>query len=304
MKKVSVILTTYNAEDFLERTLKSILGQDECGSVFELELIVVDDYSNDRTPQILKQYGIPFHRPPQKAGGPNPGRNMGLRMATGDYICIVDHDDEWLPHKIITQLPLLQKAPIVSCGYTILDNTSGKTLQRINPSPSSQNFIFYDANVTFLQKLTKAHQGQQAYLAGIIYDASLRHIEFEEHFNLSDYDWFLRLFHQRPSIEVCESLYHRHVKGGNLSLNRRYVIQDFYYSLYTLESYASAYPHEVRLARKRIHGTRARYHYLMGEMEQARFYFRRAGWHWKHVLYYLTTFAGSEWVKRRFNVFG
>lgn len=304
MKKLSVILTTYNAEAFLQRTLNSIFRQEGLGTAFELELIVVDDFSTDDTVRILEANGIKVLSPPFKAGGPNTGRNIGLRRATGDYICIMDHDDEWHPEKTITQLPLLEKAPIVSCGYTIIDTHLEKQIVRVNTPHTGEQHLIYPPNATFSQKLSKSQHGQHAYLAGIIYSAALKHIEFEEYFRLSDFDWFLRLFHRQPSAEVCESLYTRHVAGGNLSNNKRYVVQDFYYSLLSIEEYAEDYPREVRTAYRKIHGTRARYHYVCGDMPQARFYFRRAGLHWKTILYYLTTFFGSEWVKKQFNVFG
>ncbi len=304
MKKVSVILTTFNAEAFLQRTLDSIFGQEGLGTAFDLELIAVDDYSTDGTTGILARNGVEYLRPPSKAGGPNVGRNMGLRRATGQYICIMDHDDEWHPRKTITQLPLLEKAPIVSCGYTIIDTHTGKQILRAGTPHTGERYLLYPPNATFIQKLSKAQHGQHAYLAGIIYSAALKHIEFEEYFRLSDFDWFLKLFHRRVSAEVCESLYTRHVAANNLSINKRYVVQDFYYSLLSIEEYAGDYPREVRAAYRRIHGTRARYHYITGDMPQARFYFRRAGLHWKTILYYLTTFFGSEWVKKRFNVFG
>jgi glycosyltransferase involved in cell wall biosynthesis len=302
MKKISVILTTYNSAAFLTRTLNSILGQTGSGTVFELELIVIDDYSTDSTQDILKAYNINFLLPPKKIGGPNAGRNIGLKHATGDYICIMDHDDEWHPDKTIKQLPLLKQFPIVSCGYSILDSFQHKKIDKLNPS--SSGYLAYDSNVTFLQKLTKQQKGQQAYLAGIMYSSSLKNIFFEEHFNLSDYDWFLKLFHHNSSAEVCECLYNRYVQSDNLSLDKRFVVFDFYYSLLSLESYAASYPRESRLAYQKIHGTRARYHYIINEMKTARFYFLRSGLNWKSILYYLTTFVGSGFVKKYFNVFG
>jgi glycosyltransferase involved in cell wall biosynthesis len=302
MDIISVILTTYNSAQFLTRTLDSILGQKGINESFGIELIVVDDYSTDDTQEILKRYHIDFILPPSKIGGPNAGRNIGLKIASGNYICIMDHDDEWHPDKTIKQLPLLKKVPIVSCGYTIFDSHQQKKIDKSNKSTSAN--LFYDTNETFLQKLTKQHNGQQAYLAGIIYDASLKDICFEEHFNLSDYDWFLKLFHNNPSAEVCECLYNRYVKSDNLSLDKRFVILDFYYSLLTIEDYSTLYPKETKLAYHRIHGTRARYHYIYNEMDKARFYFLKSGLNWKSVLYYLTTFAGSGLVKKYFNVFG
>jgi glycosyltransferase involved in cell wall biosynthesis len=304
MKRVAVILTTYNAAPFLQRTLDSVFRQEGRGSLFEIELIVVDDYSTDETQDILRRNGIEFLLPPAKAGGPNPGRNIALRRATGDCICIMDHDDEWQPHRLAAQIPLLDRAPIVTCGQTIIDTAAGKTFLRSNTPPPGASFRLYPPNATFLNRLTKAPGGQQSYLGGILYSSELRHIEFETHFGMVDLDWVLQLFHKRASAEVCESLYNRYVDGENLSLRENFIIRDFYYSLMTIETYAAAYPQAVRTAYKRIHGSRARYHYVTGDMPRARFFFLRSGLNWKTVLYFLTTYGGAEWVKQRFNVFG
>src|SRR5690606_14350417 len=99
---------------------------------------------------------------------------------------------------------------------------------------------------------------------------------FEENFGMVDYDWGLRLFHNNDSIEVCESLYFRHVEQKNLSLNETYRIKDFYFSLMFIEQYLHLYPKEVKIAYKRIHGSRARYYYLNNNMKLARFYLLRS----------------------------
>lgn len=60
MKKVSVILTTYNSEKSVSRVIDSILNQKGLGEAFQLELIVVDDCSRDQTQQILTNFKINF----------------------------------------------------------------------------------------------------------------------------------------------------------------------------------------------------------------------------------------------------
>ncbi len=105
--KISVIITTYNSEQFISRTIQSILNQEKKDIDFELEIIVVDDCSTDNTKSIVKQYdNIVFIENKKNSGGPNKGRNIALQKCTGDYICIVDHDDEWLPLKMSKQLKL------------------------------------------------------------------------------------------------------------------------------------------------------------------------------------------------------
>jgi len=302
MKKVSVILTTYNSSNYVQKTIDSILNQTGVGTDFELELITIDDCSSDNTIEILKKNNINFLSTKKNSGGPNKGRNIGLAAASGDYICIADHDDEWKEKKIISLLPYLEKAPIVTSGYTVINKASGQQTDRI--SKSNKPYIFYEKNSTFISKLTKSLKGQNTYLGSIIYDSKLKDILFEEHFGVVDFDWVLRLFHQNASIEVCDSLYNRYVDGKNLSLDESYRRKDFYYSLMFIENYEQQYPKEVQISFKKIHGSRARYYYMINDMKKARSNFLKSELNLKTLAYYLTTYFGSDYVKDKFEVFG
>ncbi len=95
MKKIlSLIVSCYNSEDYMERCINSLLlgGND-------VEIILVDDGSDDRTPQIVDYYAKSFPQAirviHQLNGGPGEAINTGLQVATGQYIKIVDSDD-WL----------------------------------------------------------------------------------------------------------------------------------------------------------------------------------------------------------------
>lgn len=302
MKKVSIIITTFNSANTIESTLTSILSQKGRGNIFELEVIVVDDCSEDNTWSILETKDVIRVRLERNSGGPNKGRNIGLSRASGDYICIADHDDRWEYHRIFVLLPYLEKVPIVSSGYTLINKEQNKTIVRKNESKDA--FIIYPKNETFLMRLTKSLSGQNTYLGSLIFAKELGAIQFEEHFGMVDFDWVLRLFHQQESIEVCESLYTRYVSNDNLSLNENYRIKDFYYSLMHIELYENLYPQETKTAYNKIQGSRARYYYLIGNMKKARFHFLKSSWNLKSLLYFLTTFAGAKLVKRNFNVFG
>ncbi len=301
MSTISVILTTYNSQKSIARTVESILNQEGTGKDFEIELIVVDDCSTDGTEEILKNYDVVFLSTGKNSGGPNRGRNIGFSHCSGDYITISDHDDVWEPNKILTMLPFLKEAPIVSSGYTVINTSSNS--ERTYSNSSDSGFIKYGVNETFLKKFTRSKKGQTSYLGSLVFSNSLRNILFEETYGVVDYDWLLRLFHNQSSIEVCKSLYNRYVEGANLSLDHEYRKKDFYYSLMTIEGYRETYPKEFLKAYKRIHGTRARYFYLTDNMKMARFYFRRAPFSIKTCLYYLSTYAGSGFVKKKFEVF-
>jgi glycosyltransferase involved in cell wall biosynthesis len=299
---VSVILTTYNSASTLQRALDSIFAQEGLGDLFELDLIVVDDCSTDDTHKILNANQINFYSTAYNSGGPNKGRNIGLNHAKGSFICIMDHDDEWLPHKLKNQLSASTQAPIISSGYWIFNTqTQNKSLQ-VNTS-EEDGLNYYASDETFKALLTKSKRGQKIYFGSLMFAAELKKHRFEEHFGKVDFDWLLRIFNGQKSLEICEPLYNRYVDGHNLSLNSSYRAMDFYYSLMSVENYQQKYPKESKLAYRRIHGTRARYYYLMGDMPKARFYFLRSDMSWKTMLYYLTTFVGSEWVKKKFKVF-
>lgn len=302
MKTVTVILTTYNAEKNIERTISSILQQKGAGTDFNIELIVIDDCSTDNTVAIVKKFPVVFFSTERNTGGPNKGRNIGLRNATGDFICIADHDDEWLSHRLSVAIPYMDKAPIVTSGYTIKDESQNKNIEKV--SPDAKGYIHFPKNETFLRRLTKSLSGQNTYLGSIMYRKELKDVLFEEHFGMVDYDWVLKLFHQNDSIEISDALYTRYVAGSNLSLNESYRRKDFYFSLLFIESYEDLYPREVRIAYKKIHGSRARYYYLIGNMKKARFYFLRSTWNLKTAAYYFSTFIGSGFVKKRFRTFG
>lgn len=303
MKKVSVILTTYNGEQSIEATIQSILNQKGVNEQFQLELIIIDDCSTDRTVELVKQFDVIFYSTTKNTGGPNTGRNIGLKNCTGDFICIADQDDIWIDKKIISLIPHFERVPIVSSGYIMENKSRNKRLEVTKQN--EQGFIYFAKNLTFKKKLTKASVGQNFYLGSIMFRKELKNNFFEEHFGMVDFDWGLRLFHQNDSIEVCEALYVRYVEDGrNLSLKESYRRNDFYYSLLSIEAYDKLYPKDVRLSYLRIHGSRARYYYLLGDMKKARFYFVRSKWNFKTLAYYITTFVGSKYVKKKFTIFG
>ena len=301
MKKVSVIVTTYNSESSINETIKSILEQDGIGVRFQIELIVIDDCSTDQTINIVSKTGATILSTTGNSGGPNAGRNIGLKHATGDFICIVDHDDMWNPVRISKLLPLLEDVPIVSSGFTRIDKSTHRNTDFIKSK--SPRLIKYLVNQTFKSVLTKSSKGQCVYLGSIMYSKKLAHIRFEEHFGCVDYDWLLRIFHNHASQELNEPLYVRYVDDENLSLDESYRRKDFYYSLMSLESYQMEFPSETARASRNIHGTRARYYYQIGDMQKARTFLLRARLNLKTIAYYITTFVGSGWVKNRFNVF-
>ncbi len=303
MVKVSVIIPTYNSEKSIASAVISVLTQAGIGKDFTIELIVVDDCSVDNTVEILKKFeDILFYKTPENSGGPNKGRNIGLKNASGDYICLLDHDDTWEPQKLRLQLKAAENFPIVTCSYEVTNTVTGLHAM---VGDSDSRIISFKPNETFLKKLSKEKTNvQHVYMSTIMIHKSLKHILFEENFGMLDFDWILRLFEGRPSAEVSANLVSRSVNHKNLSLNDEYRKRDYYCSLMVLETYEKMYSNEVVKGIRRTNGSRARYYYLVGEMRKARRYLLKAKPGLKEVLYYLTSFFGSTWVKKRFVIFG
>ncbi len=304
MVKISIILTTYNSENYIQDVIDSINNQEGNSDLFELEMLVVDDCSTDATQSILLKNNIPFQISAKNTGGPNYGRNLALSMSTGDYICIADHDDIWLPNKIKKLLSVVDFAPIISSGYILSDKSLQKDVCRVNNSADNLEYILYKKNETFISKLIKSPVGQQTYLGSIMFCSSLKHILFEEEYGMIDFDWVLSLFYNQRSVEICDALYVRKVDGSNLFLDQTYRIKDYKYSLRSVDKYKNEYYQEVQLSIKRINGSMARYYYLIGDMRLARVYFLKSEIRLKIILYFITTFVGSRLVKRYFKVFG
>lgn len=107
---VSVVIPAYNCQAYIGETISSVLAQ----SFRDLELIVVDDGSTDRTVELAAGFGPPVRIVRQGNAGVCAARNRGIRESVGRYICLLDHDDYWLPEKLATQVALLQDRP--DCG--------------------------------------------------------------------------------------------------------------------------------------------------------------------------------------------
>jgi glycosyltransferase involved in cell wall biosynthesis len=93
VKKVSVIIPTYNYNRFIAHAISSCLDQTYGG----IEIIVVDDGSTDDTRSVVNRFGDQIIYIYQENQGVSSARNTGLERATGDFVCFLDADDYLLP---------------------------------------------------------------------------------------------------------------------------------------------------------------------------------------------------------------
>ena len=116
-KLISVIVPIYNVEKYLTKCIESIINQ----TYKNLEIILVDDGSPDKSPIICDEYAKKDNRIKvihKKNGGLSDARNYGMSLATGEYISFIDSDDyidEEMYEKMIFEL-INNDSDIVSCA--------------------------------------------------------------------------------------------------------------------------------------------------------------------------------------------
>jgi glycosyltransferase involved in cell wall biosynthesis len=182
---ISVLMTVYNGERYLEESVGSVLRQD----MEDFELVVVDDGSTDRTSVILEKLAMQDQRlrlRHQSNRGIPKSSNEGLAMCRGQYIARLDSDDVAKPDRLRRQLEYLQQHDVVGAGSSFdLIDARGRFLTVLKPPEE-------DAEI---QRLTLAGHGAICHPTSMIRRDALDKIGgYDEHFDLAtDLDLWLRL---------------------------------------------------------------------------------------------------------------
>ncbi len=124
LARVSVVVPAYNASATIDETILSVRAQ----TLSDIEVVVVDDGSNDATADIIRKHAELDGRIrliSTKNGGVARARNVGIAAARTDLIAPIDADDLWHPRKLELQFAALNKAPegtaLVYCWFVIID---------------------------------------------------------------------------------------------------------------------------------------------------------------------------------------
>lgn len=123
---ISVIIPLYNKESLISNTIKTVLNQ----TFQDFEIVVVNDGSSDNSVAEVKKFKDTRIRViNQKNAGVSAARNRGIQEANGDYIALLDGDDEWNPDYLKTQYKLAQtftECDVFAVNYEFHDINSGK----------------------------------------------------------------------------------------------------------------------------------------------------------------------------------
>ncbi len=202
---VSVIIPVYNSADFLGQAIDSVMDQ----TFLDLEIIVVDDGSTDRTPEVSAQYSdhITYIRQPN--GGNAAARNRGVVEARGRWLCFLDADDLWEPKKLERQLLDLLRHPewMISFVRARKFFESGDS----EPIPADPAESEMWDKLVFYQPFGSSHSGM------MLHASCLEQVGgFDDALRLSvDWDLFIRLA-DRYRIRVSpEFLVHHRQHSSN-----------------------------------------------------------------------------------------
>jgi len=196
--RFSIITPNFNGAQFLEETLKSVIRQRD--DDIDLEYIVVDGNSTDRSHEIIEQYAPDISTLIiENDTGPANAINKGFAAATGNVIAWLNADDVYYPQtlkRVQNSMELTPNAAMCFGGCTIIDelgNESRSTITAIKEKfyPVSSRFVFQCINYLSQPALFfNKHAVEQAGL--------LR----EDMVAAWDYEFFLRLWHSGGSCRV------------------------------------------------------------------------------------------------------
>lgn len=129
---VSIITPVYNAENFLEETILSVINQ----TYKNWELLMIDDCSSDQSYEVIKKYlkkdkRIKYFKN-KKNSGPAVTRNNGISFSLGKYLAFLDSDDCWYEDKLKHQIDFMDKNDVLMShgDYEMMDE-KGKEIKKI-----------------------------------------------------------------------------------------------------------------------------------------------------------------------------
>lgn len=110
---ISIIIPTYNSSHFVRTAIESALNQ----TYRNFEIIVVDDGSTDDCRAVIDQYGDQVRYLWQENQGLAGARNTGIRAAHGEFVGLLDADDQWQPDYLATMVALAEQNPTAVVYY-------------------------------------------------------------------------------------------------------------------------------------------------------------------------------------------
>ena len=220
MSKVSVIMPVYKVEEYLEKSINSVLGQ----TYTNFELIIVDDGSPDNCPKICDDYAkkdsriVVIHK---ENGGLSSARNAGMKVATGEFYSFIDSDD-WIDKTMLEKLyenMTTLNTDIAICAVHQFDESNQK-IDDSNPYYTLEYFDKTFDNKAFSYKETKPFIMDVCVMAwNKLYRRSLIEqcsAEFPEGLIFEDGPFFFSIFFKTNRVSIVRDfLYYYRINRKN-----------------------------------------------------------------------------------------
>lgn len=202
---VSIIVPVYNTEEYLRRCVDSLISQ----TWKNLEIILIDDGSEDRSGEICDEYADKFPQINvihQKNRGVSAARNQGIEIAKGDYLAFVDSDD-WVSSKLIESY------------FEMMDIEAGIVPVCVAESGGKGGIQKYSRR-NFMEFLSDEHVNvpwNKLYEAGIVH---ANHLRFDENKSLGeDFAFNMEYLRYAPEeywVNTDPLYYHQEGREGSL----------------------------------------------------------------------------------------
>jgi glycosyltransferase involved in cell wall biosynthesis len=283
---ISVIVPVYNAEKYIKACADSILSQ----TYSNIELILVDDGSKDKSPQICDEIADKDSRVKvchQKNAGVSAARNKGMELATGEYVAFVDNDDIMPPKALESYVSVMgEDRPLLIQGNVAFTDTHQKAVESDFPSdPDKKKYVspvdffyrngvsksdvwgkLFHKSMTSKYKYPEGHYFEDLYFNGlVITDTELKNVLVTENIvytHFDNNDSASHLWDEHDAVDSCvtvKELYDKvAVKTDNVQLiNAYYKITftlwaSFRYNVVLRNAYKGEAKKQLKAVRKSI----------------------------------------------------
>lgn len=216
-EKISVIVPVYNSIDCLEKCVKSV-----CTQTYEkLEILLIDDGSTDGTGELCERLAAQdsrIHTYHKKNGGASTARNMGIQVATGDYLGFVDSDDYIEPDMYELMMAAMKKGQttVVQVSRDEVEE-DGRHLPDVCVPPEKERFC---GSEEFLRELL-LHRGDCSFCTKLLKRELFEGHSFPEGVLNEDFGLLVELLQEIEGITILpKQCYHVVCRAGSTTRSR------------------------------------------------------------------------------------
>ncbi|OAD46132.1 glycosyltransferase family 2 protein [Polaribacter atrinae] len=214
---VSVVIPTYNRQEFLEEAILSVVNQ----SYNNIEILVIDDGSKENYAEVICNKYKKCHYFYKNNGGLSSARNFGINVAKGSYIAFLDDDDFWRADKLQKQVKVLNSNKNVDCVHSsasVVDEKGNEKGKLIGASENKihkrSGDVFWNALGRWVVKSPTPLIRRKVFTKDLMFDEDIKIGE--------DVDFYQRMFYNHKVFYINEPLafYREYDNKERLSLQK------------------------------------------------------------------------------------